>query len=276
MTEAAFPRVDIALSRRLERAEATSGARFIESRARTQPDIGACWMEAGGAYAMFDGVGSPLTQTFGLGMFEPITADVLGRIEQFFASRGSATFHEISPLADQSALALLADRGYRPCELTSVMFQPLPARTLDDTAVAASPFRVKVVEPADRKLWADTAYRGWSEFLEVREFVAAFGPTAIAAENAVPFLVVEGETPVATGSLSVHDGVALFAGASTIPEARGRGAQRTLLDARLRVAASQGCTIAMMCAAPGSASQRNAERSGFRIAYTRIKWHRPT
>jgi hypothetical protein len=28
----------------------------------------------------------------------------------------------------------------------------------------------------------------------------------------------------------------------------------------------------MMCAQPGSASQRNAERQGFRIAYTRIKW----
>jgi len=30
----------------------------------------------------------------------------------------------------------------------------------------------------------------------------------------------------------------------------------------------------MMCAAPGSASQRNAERQGFRIAYTRTKWQR--
>jgi hypothetical protein len=28
----------------------------------------------------------------------------------------------------------------------------------------------------------------------------------------------------------------------------------------------------MMGAQPGSASQRNAERHGFRIAYTRIKW----
>jgi hypothetical protein len=28
-----------------------------------------------------------------------------------------------------------------------------------------------------------------------------------------------------------------------------------------------------MGAAPGSASQRNAERQGFRIAYTRIKWN---
>jgi hypothetical protein len=30
--------------------------------------------------------------------------------------------------------------------------------------------------------------------------------------------------------------------------------------------------IAMMGALPGSGSQRNAERHGFRIAYTRVKW----
>jgi hypothetical protein len=29
-----------------------------------------------------------------------------------------------------------------------------------------------------------------------------------------------------------------------------------------------------MGALPGSGSQRNAERHGFRIAYTRIKWRR--
>lgn len=28
----------------------------------------------------------------------------------------------------------------------------------------------------------------------------------------------------------------------------------------------------MMGAQPGSASQRNAERQGFRVAYTRVKW----
>ena len=32
----------------------------------------------------------------------------------------------------------------------------------------------------------------------------------------------------------------------------------------------------MMGALPGSASQRNGERHGFRIAYTRIKWHLAT
>jgi hypothetical protein len=66
--------------------------------------------------------------------------------------------------------------------------------------------------------------------------------------------------------------VALLAGASTIPAAREQGAQLALLNSRLRYAAEHGCDIGMLCAEPGSASQRNAERHGFRIAYTRIKW----
>jgi hypothetical protein len=77
---------------------------------------------------------------------------------------------------------------------------------------------------------------------------------------------------IATAALFMHGGVALLAGASTIPQGRRKGAQSALLDTRLSTAASQGCTLAMMVAAPGSASQRNAERNGFRVAYTRTKW----
>jgi hypothetical protein len=42
--------------------------------------------------------------------------------------------------------------------------------------------------------------------------------------------------------------------------------------ARQRRAVVEGCDLAMMCALPGSGSQRNAERQGFRIAYMRIRW----
>ena len=44
---------------------------------------------------------------------------------------------------------------------------------------------------------------------------------------------------------------------------------------RLAVAREQGCTVGMMVAQAGSGSQRNAERNGFRIAYTRYKWRLP-
>jgi hypothetical protein len=51
-----------------------------------------------------------------------------------------------------------------------------------------------------------------------------------------------------------------------------QGAQRALLAARLQWAADHGARLAMMVAQPGSTSHRNAERQGFRVAYTRTKW----
>ena len=74
---------DLDLARRLERAEACSNARFVEARARVFPESGARWIEVAGTYAMYDGVSSPVTQTFGLGLFQPITSIELGVIESF-------------------------------------------------------------------------------------------------------------------------------------------------------------------------------------------------
>jgi GNAT superfamily N-acetyltransferase len=274
MTIDAYPFVDAPLARLLEGAEAHANSRFVESRARIAPEVGACWMRAGGAAAMFDGVGSPLTQTFGLGLSEPVTVDGLHTIESFFESRGSDVFQEVSPIADLSALALLTERGYRPCELTSVMFRPL------QTAVAAEPGHASATarpaRPEELARWAELTMRGWSEASGVVEFMRDFNKVVAGAEDAYPFMAeIDGDS-VASGLLTMHDGVALLAGASTVPEARGRGAQRALLAARLRFAAEHGCPLAMMCAAPGSGSQRNAERHGFRIAYTRIKWRKHT
>jgi hypothetical protein len=57
---------------------------------------------------------------------------------------------------------------------------------------------------------------------------------------------------------------------------RRQGLQSALLRERLRYAFEQGCDLASMAAEAGSGSQHNAERSGFRIAYTRTKWQLAT
>src|SRR6187455_610140 len=95
-----YPFADLALSRRLERAEAQSNIDFVEARARAFPESRAQHIEVAGAHAMFDGVDSPLTQTFGLGIEEPVSNAVLDRIETFYSDLGAATYHEVSPLAD--------------------------------------------------------------------------------------------------------------------------------------------------------------------------------
>jgi hypothetical protein len=262
---------DMALSRRLERAEARSNADFVEARARAFPSSGATWVEVAGAYAMYDGVTSPLTQTFGLGMFETATVADLERIEKFFGEREAPVFHEISPLADISLLTILGERGYHPIEFTSVMFRPL----LDDDPLPESTsekVQVRLVQEDDISLWVQTAAKGWSEFTELAGFMDDLMQITANRSGGLSFLAeLEGQA-IGAGAMTICDGVALLAGASTIPEFRRQGAQLALLSSRLQYAAEHGCDIAMMCAQPGSGSQRNAERHGFRIAYTRVKW----
>jgi GNAT superfamily N-acetyltransferase len=265
---------DVAFSQRLERAEAKASASYVEARARAEPSLGAEWRDFDGTYAMFDGVGSPLSQTFGLGLFSAPSAEQLERIESFFHDRGAPIFHEVSPLADPAILGILAERGYSPIELTSVMYQPLT--NTDHTAEPnpAPPLRVRRLGAGEEEIWAETAARGWSETPEAAAFIREFGTVSATSAGTTCFVAEWDGQPIAAAALGVHDRVALLAGASTDPPYRGRGAQNALLAIRLWYAASAGCDLAMMGALPGSASQRNAERQGFRIAYTRIKWQK--
>lgn len=270
-----YPFADLDLARRLERTEGAGSVAFVEARAALEPSVGAAWIESAGAYAMFDGVGSPLTQTFGLGLFEPVTDEGLEALEDFFTSRGARVCHEVSPLAGPAALSLLAERGYRPIELTSVLYRPVAAGPA--LPPAGPGVETRLIEPGEEDLWADVSALGWAqEQPDLQGFLRDFGRVAARSRGARCFLAEAGGEPLAAGSLVLGDsGVALLAGASTIPAHRRRGAQRALLEARLGFAAAHGCDTAMMGAEPGSASQRNAERQGFRIAYTRIKWALP-
>lgn len=260
------------LARRLERTEASANAAFVEARAKLFPASGAAWTEVAGAYAMFDGAQSPLTQTFGLGVFEPVTEAEMEKLEAFFKERNAPVFHEVSPMADLSLLSLLGERGYQPIELTSVMYRPIESKNCLDLPLNPK-IKTRIIEAGEEKRWAETAATGWStEAPGLLDFMFEIGSINAEAQGVLSFLAELEEQPVAAGGLYIHEDTALLAGASTIPEARKQGAQLALLDARLRYAAEKGCTIAMMCALPGSGSQRNAEKHGFRIAYTRIKW----
>ena len=270
MTDQTYPFADLSLARRLENAEAHGNVLFIEARARAFPDSGAEWIEIAGTHAMFDGIGSPVSQAFGLGISQPITSSDLETIEHFFQDRGADVFHEVSPLADPSTFGLLTERGYRPMEFTNVLFRPISS----DLRLSVAPnekIEVHLRTPEEKIVWSETALQGWSEFPELMDFLSDMGQVHAQSES-LGFLATLDAKPIATGMMVIHGGVGLLAGASTIPEARRQGAQLALLEYRLRYAADQGCDIAMIATLPGSASQRNAERHGFRIAYTRIKW----
>ncbi len=259
---------DLALSRRLELAEGHANAMYVQARAVHEPAVGACWTRIAGTFAMFDGVDSPVTQTFGLGLFEDIDEAAMTKLRDFFTERGAHVFHEVSPLTPPLVLEMLGNLSYRPVELSNVMVLPIDAARPN----AEGRVVVRVIEEHERSTWVDTAVQGWSEEEQFAAVIRGLMEVSVRREGSVNFLAeIEGR-PVAAGGLSMHDGVALMAGASTIPSERKQGAQWALLEARLAYARDHGCDIAMMCAAPGSGSQRNAERHGFQVAYTRTKW----
>jgi N-acetylglutamate synthase-like GNAT family acetyltransferase len=267
-----FPLVDIALARRLERAEGMANAASVDSRRECQPGVGAEWTEVAGVYAMFDGPASPLTQTFGLGLFEPFLRAEFDRIEEFFERRDAPTFHEVSSFAPPETLALLSARGYSPIEASTVLVRPTSATPL----IEASEIAVRTIEPSETAQWSRVAADAWgSESPELRDFIEEIGGVVARAHGVTCFIAEREGAPIATAALNVQSGVALLAGAATIPSARRQGAQRELLRSRLAFAAAHGIELAMVVTQPGSASQRNAERQGFRPVYTRAKWQRP-
>ena len=260
---------DLALSRRLERAEGHACVQFAEARRRLLPGSGAEWMECAGAYAVFDGVDSPITQSFGLGIFEELRPASLNVFERFFRDRGAQVFHEVSPLAGVAALDLLCARQYRPIEISNVMYRLVEKLAAEEDGRIT----VRVISPEEAQLWADVSARGWlHEHPELREFLLQTAAISSSRNAGVCFLGELDGQPAAAGALCIHEGVALFAGAATIPGMRRRGLQAALLRERMRYAFNSGCDLAMMVAEAGSNSQRNAERSGFQVAYTRTKW----
>ena len=169
---------------------------------------------------------------------------------------------------------IATDAGLKPCATNEEDATDDPdVRHRRDVAQGFSSATVRLMRPGEEELFGETAAAGWREF-GVGDLLREIARVNAAVPSLRLFFAELDGKPIATAALNISGGVAHLAGASTIPEGRKRGAQRALLDHRLRYAAAQGCDVALMGALPGSGSQRNAERHGFRIAYTRVKWRR--
>lgn len=260
------------LSQKLERTEACANAEFVNAHLKMIPDSHVEWIDVNGTYVMFDGVESPLTQTFGLGLFNTLIDSDLEIIEHFYKRFSVPIFHEVSPMADPAHIRILSKKGYQPIEMTSILYKLLSKEDATKAKIN-SEVTARKSHKGEENIWALTSAQGWSaEMPEFRDFMYQFSQISASSRGASTFFANLNDKPISTGLLYIYDDVALLAGDSTIPEGRNKGGQNALIDARLSDAAALGCTIAMIATSPGSQSQKNAEKNGFRIAYTRTKW----
>lgn len=262
--------VDRAIARRLELSGAWRSVRYSEAYARLHPDAGSSVLPIGGGYVVFTGLRSPVNHANGLGFDGPVTAADLETVENFFHARGVAAKVHVCPLADESLLALVKERGYRLHRFFSVLYRPLEETWYPERLSAE--LNVTAAGPEQADLWLTTTGQGFEESeTPSPATLEVMGPNFYAEDSRAYFAWVNGE-PAGGGGMYYNleqRGVEL-GGASTRPAFRRRGVQRALIEARLADARALGCDVALVLTEPGSDSQRNLARAGFRLAYTKV------
>ena len=261
--------VDAALSRRLELAEAETGAECALTMMRVNPGAGAAVETIAGGRAVFTGMGSPLTQATGVGVDGEVTAEEFARLEDFYFSRGAAVNVETSPFAHQSLFEHYGKFGYGATEHSSVLVRDLKE---DEPRAKSERVRIEIVESAQDDLWVRTVAAGFAEHFPVTEELLAVMGLFAAGPNSKKYLAFVDGKVAGGGALSMRGGVGGIFGATTLPEFRRRGVQRELIRVRLEAARDAGCDIALTFTQVGSGSQRNLMKNGFRVAYTRTKY----
>lgn len=248
---------DAALARRIEAAEAANAR-------GCSPLPGAPVLEVAGGCAIFAGAESPLTQAVGLGLNGPVSDREIAALEAFFRSRGAPVSVDLCPLADPGLMEALAGRGYRPTEFNNVL-----VKLLAGTGIVSTP-RVRQALAGESDVWSRAVGQGFFEESELTPDEMDVGRAVFAMPGALCYLSTLDGVPAGGGALAVRDGLAILFADSTVARFRRYGLHRELISARLNEALARGCDLATASTLPGSASQRNYERLGFQVVYTKI------
>ena len=260
--------VDKAFARRLESVEELPQVLYARTFQKIRPEIGAADAEVCGGHMSFCGLGSPVGRAVGMGLDRPFTPADIEQVEAFYRSHKAPAQVDLCPMHEPSVFEMFKERGYAIAELNNVLYRklnkeeefppPPPGYEIRRSLLEEATRAGEIVETAFFPDGAPEAFRG---------LIAPF----YQMEGALPFVASADGKLVAcgTGLVIPEHGVFALCGAGTLTEYRGRGLQTALLGARMAAAVEAGCEYAVVVTQGGTTSQRNAERLGFRVAYSK-------
>jgi GNAT superfamily N-acetyltransferase len=227
------------------------------------------WAEIAGGVATFSGIDSPITQAFGIGLLGPVSAGELDQLEDFFFSRGAPVALELCPFIHPSLIGLLKARPYRLEEFSNVLLRELQP----GEKISASPsgLQARSAMPQEITQYSQLVAEAFSEYVPISDTLRRVIESFFRRPSGRCFLATADDEIAAGGCVSEDHRLAELYGAATLARFRNRGGQSLLISARLNWAVEQGCELATTTTQPGSSSQRNYERAGFRVVYTRAK-----
>jgi GNAT superfamily N-acetyltransferase len=205
-----------------------------------------------------------------MGLSGSVFKEEMDEVEEFYRARKSVCEVVVSPYVDTSLMQHLKERGYGVTEWNSVLIRKL------DRAEEFEPEKIEIrpVTSAEALRWSEVVALGFSDIAPglAPDFFVPFA----SLPNSICFIAyIDGRAVGgAGGAVFPEAGIAPMYGAATLVEFRNRGVQSALHRARLRAAARAGCEYGVVSTLPGSVSQRNAERNGYRLAYTKVAMQR--
>lgn len=261
--------VDKALARRLEACEEMPQVLYARIFQKTRPEIGAAEQEVCGGHMVFAGLGSPIGRATGCGLDRAFTAEHLDQIEQFYRERKAPSQVDLTPMHEPAIFELAKERGYSIAELNNVLYRKLD--TQGRFPPAPPDCEIRRSHPNEAEVTGSIVEKAFFPDGAPAAFQGLIAPL-YQMENALAFVAIVDGKPVACGTGIVISEHRIFAlcGAGTLLAFRGRGLQTALLEARMAAAQRAGCEYAVVVTQGGTTSQRNAERLGMRVAYSKV------
>jgi GNAT superfamily N-acetyltransferase len=237
---------------------------------RLDPKSAPAWRQIGTGFAHFGGDGSPLTQASWLGYGQESDPSELDLVEAFYEGRTRHWEYVVHPFSGPRLLAEVVKRGWTHSQYEHVMGFDLSSSDLPP----AGNVDVGIAGQDELADWADISTRGFFGD-HVPPAIEKVADLIASTRGTVPFLARLDGQPVAAAALLVHGPTCYLGGAATLEPFRGRGAQTAMLNARLSYARDHGCDLALCECLPRSQSQRNQERAGFKVLFTKAVLTRP-
>jgi GNAT superfamily N-acetyltransferase len=263
--------IDLRLAQRVEHLEALNLADYARTEAQRTAGSRAAVLPIGDGMAAFAREDWPVNAAGGIGIGNnAFQSEQLDEMEAFYAQFGVEPRVMVCPFTDRDLLQQLGRHGYYIAQFMNVHVR---AFTPEDAVAQSTPdINVTIASEAEAETWALVnvrSGRGEDDIPDDDKWLA-LARTAIARPCVTGFIAwIDGEL-AGSAAMCMRDGVATLFSTSTHPNYRRRGVQAALIRTRLAHAAQAGCDIAIVTTSPGSDSQRNVQRYGFDVSYTRV------
>ncbi len=210
----------------------------------------------------------------GLGLDGPVGEAELEAVIEVYRSRsvgaGRIQIMEGGPQAAALAERLTA-RG-----ATVASRWVMLGRAGDEAPEGVSPLAIRELGTAE----AEASGRVFRRAYGLPEFFDQWTAAFVGRKDWRCFAAFDGAEMVSVAYLFQRGGRAILSGAATLPEARGKGAQKALLAARIAAAQAEGAGFiqshtGLMRRDEGNPSLQNMLRAGLRPLHLRLNWTVP-